>query len=120
MMAPPIAANKSETSHAQSFTASDDRPVVATLQAQLLDEMERLASEEAHAPSVTIPNSLMQTLSVLYLSGLHYLLVGCSDEKEMSTWVDQALTTLQRTCAISTHYAHREHFERPAQREGQA
>ena len=100
---------------AETALLAEDQRVVETLRAQLLDEMERLASEEALAPTVVIANALMQDLSVLCFTGLHYLLTAQGQQPCLTTWVEDTLSMLARTRAITTHYARRAYLARPLQ-----
>ncbi|MBA3822417.1 MAG: hypothetical protein H0X24_00775 [Ktedonobacterales bacterium] len=90
--------------------AAADLQVITTLRAQLLDEMERLASEEelTQAPGTVIPPERMQAASALCMRGLHYQLVQQAPPTDVIEWVEQALLLLQSLQAISTRQAYRE------------
>jgi hypothetical protein len=93
----------------QAPIAAADRTVVDTLSVQIRDEMERLTSEEVlgDVSHQAIKPQQMLTLSAVYLTGLHYLLAGCSSTAALLAWVEQALTMLRYTRAISTRHARR-------------
>ncbi|MBA3825505.1 MAG: hypothetical protein H0X24_16610 [Ktedonobacterales bacterium] len=89
--------------------AAVDLQVITTLRTQLLDEMERLASEEelTQAPGAVIPPERMQAASTLCMRGLHYQLVQQAPPTEVTEWVEQALLMLQGLQAITTRQAFR-------------
>ena len=87
-----------------------DLQVIATLRAQLLDEMERLASEEElfQSPGAIIPPDRMQAASALCMKGLHYQLVQYASSAEVTEWVEQTLDLLHALRATTTRLAYRD------------